>query len=554
MFSQNDSINFRLPIDYSVSLSANFGELRPNHFHTGLDFRTKGHVGEKMYAIEDGYISRIRISPIGYGNTLYITHPNGYVSVYAHLLKFNKTIDTYIKQYQYKEKLNSLDMYPSPTDLIIRKGDIIAYGGNSGSSQGPHLHFEIREEATELAINPLQFYPKIVDYAKPLIFNIAIYPLDDTSLVDGGNKKRFYNAVAIGNGKYRIKGQPSIYGNIGFAIQGRDRMTNSNNKFGYYSVKLFINDTLHYYHSLDEVNFEKSRYINSLADYGHYKLRKTWVQKAFIDCNNQLDIYKHVVGNGSYTALSHEVTNIKFEVADYAGNISSLEFSTQTKRPYRKRQLTENYTVLFRCDTTIDWSNSNANIHIPNDALYTDLKFDFSVDSMHNTANTFSNIYSFHNRFTPLQTNITISFPTDSIEKKYTNKVVLCNLVNNRLYATNGAFYNNRIIGTVNELGDYVAALDTIAPSIRGYGLYNNINLKYTSKIKFRIDDNLSGIGNYNAYIDGKWVILYFDKKYSLLSHTFDHNTYTANTKHTFLLIVEDKVGNKKEYSFDFYK
>ena len=201
------------PLDIPIYLSATFGELRPNHLHAGLDIKTQGVEGKKVYAVADGYISRIGVSPYGYGNVLYITHYDGYTSVYAHLQRFSGEIAKYVKQYQYKHKKFTSQIYPDKDKFPIKKGDLIAYSGNSGGSGGPHLHFEIRHTVSEKPVNPMYFGYKIEDDVRPLIQGVAVYPVDEESTLEGGIKPKYYSVTGGEKGKYSLQDGHYVHGN-----------------------------------------------------------------------------------------------------------------------------------------------------------------------------------------------------------------------------------------------------------------------------------------------------------------------------------------------------
>jgi len=234
---------FRSPLDIPLLLSGNFGELRNNHFHSGLDIKTQGVEGQKVYAVADGFVSRIRIMPIGYGKIIYITHPNGYTSAYAHLQQFKGELAKEVKRYQYANETFEMDYYPPDTLLKVKKGDVVALSGNSGSSGGPHLHFEIRETVSEYAVNPLLFGFDIKDDVKPVIKSISVFPLNDTSYVNNRNATQEFGIIGS-NGNYQLSNNVIItaYGQIGVGINTYDQQSGASNQNGVYSIMLFDNN------------------------------------------------------------------------------------------------------------------------------------------------------------------------------------------------------------------------------------------------------------------------------------------------------------------------
>jgi hypothetical protein len=277
IFAQYPKDYFRSPLDIPINLSGTFGELRPNHFHSGLDIRTNNVEGLPVYAAADGIIIRIKVSTFGYGKALYIAHPNGYTTVYGHLQKFSDKIEAYVKEQQYRQKSYEVELYPST--LKVTQSEIIALSGNSGGSGGPHLHFEFRDTATEKIINPMAFGMNklIKDEMSPVISSLMVYPANDSISV---NKSR--NPVSLSLQK-QVDGTflaSKVYasGKIGFALNSYDLSTNNYNKNGIYKVVSYVNGSQNFKYEFDTFAFDESKYINYFIDFNKYKIKKKHYQ------------------------------------------------------------------------------------------------------------------------------------------------------------------------------------------------------------------------------------------------------------------------------------
>ena len=340
--AQESFPQYGTPLDSPMYLSATFGEIRANHIHAGLDIKTQGVEGKKVYAIAAGYISRIGVSPYGYGNVLYITHYDGYTSVYADLQRFSGEIARYVKDYQYNHKKFASQIYPEQDKFPVQKGDLIGYSGNSGGSGGPHLHFEIRHTVSEKPVNPMYFGYKIEDNVKPLIQGVAVYPLGDESTLENGIKPIYFD-VTGDNGRYSLKDKEYVYANgeIAFGIRTFDQVGTSTNKNGPYLYEMFLDDQLAFQVEADSFSYSEPRYVNSLLDYRRYKQKKSTYVRTETDPFNKLQMI--TVRNGKVTVGEGDTVNVRFKISDYAGNVSGIQFKlvgtapVEVERPQHRR-------------------------------------------------------------------------------------------------------------------------------------------------------------------------------------------------------------------------
>lgn len=544
---------FRSPLGIPLYLAGNFGELRSNHFHSGLDMKTNGQEGYNIYASADGFISRIKISPWGYGKTIYIDHPNGFTTVYAHLKEFKGKIADEIKKYQYQNESWEIDWYPADTLLQVKKGDVIALSGNTGGSGGPHLHFEVRETKSEHPVNPLLCGFDIKDDIKPIIKSIAVFPLSDSSLVNGKNTVQYFDVVDI-NGTYQLKygSQISAFGKIGIGIETIDKLNGVSNRNGIYSIELSVDNETIYKSEMKEFSFDDSRALNSLIDYETYLRKKVRYQKSFIDPNNHLTIYSKEKNKGVIIFNTNsKQKNVKYLVTDTYGNSSSLEFDIQTITipNYSAKLKSKIDTVFSYLDDNV-FNDRNLIMHIPRCALYTDLEFEYQIkDTMFGAI---TPVYQLHNDYTPLHDYIDVSIKVGRLKEELRSKAVMINIDRNgKYYSRGGEWRNNYLTTQSKNLGGFAVMIDTVPPTIKPYNIYNNKNMSNNSSLIVTIADNLSGIKSYRGEIDGKWILMEYEAKKAQLIHDFDN---LSKGEHLFKIELDDGVGNKSVLEIPFIR
>jgi len=543
-------VDFRAPLDIEPpALAGSFGELRSNHFHSGMDYRTNQREGYPVYAIADGYISRLRVQNSGFGLALYIDHPNGYTSVYGHLQRFNPKIAQQVKAIQYQKQTYEIDEFPNSLLIPVRKGDIIAYTGNTGSSGGPHLHFEIRDTKTEATINPQLFGLEIPDNIPPVISAMYVYRLNQKPFNEFIPKQYFQ--VAGGAGNYRLNQVNTINlsSEVGFGIVATDRHNGASGLNGVYSIELELDGSPVYTSSLEKFLFENSKAINSHIDYPTYLNTKRSIQKSFVDPGNPLQIYSNLVNNGRIEFTDGKLHKLKYTVTDGKGNKSTLSFNVQadskaiinTPEPIPGK-------LHFPYANVNEFNNEAVKVIIPKGSLYNDL--DFVYKQLPKPAvNSYSPVHQIHNNLTPLHTGFEIWIKPDSALMKYKEKALI---VNTGRGSQGGYFEDGYVKAKPRNFGNYFISIDTIAPMITPVNISEGKRMTGISKASFKIRDNLSGIKSFNGYIDGKWVLMEFDTKTASLWHTFE-STLTPG-KHTLEVIVADMKDNTKNYSITFYK
>ena len=544
VFSQNyDTKYFRSPVNFPITLAGNFGEIRPNHFHSGIDIKVP-NVGIKLYASADGYVSRIRKDAGGYGNVLYITHPNGLMTVYAHLYKFNESIEKYASEIQYRNNNFEFTDYPDTTKFPIKKGEFIGFAGNSGRSYGPHLHFEIREAEKDIPINPLLFDFNIIDNIKPQIFDLIAYPLSEGSEVDGIKANKKYKLQKTGL-NYTIKDVIQYSGKIGFSIHANDFMNQVSNQQGIYSLKMYVDDQLWYSHSLEKISFYDTRYINSFIDYEEKQTSGLKFQKLFTEPGNKLDIYKDLINSGIIEAKDEQIHKVKIIAKDNFNNICSLSFKIKGKQSIEK-QSDKSGLLIYDADNYIIEHDFRA--YIRKGSLYKNESKIYKVYSKQNGY--LSNIHQLNSNLVPLHNEMHIAIKPLGLKKELIKKALIVYIdQNNEIEPLESTFMNEFIVSKCTKFGKFGILIDTVPPIITK----EEKGIDKTKAISFNISDKLSGISNYYAEIDGNPIIFEYDLKNDRIVYYFD-NHITYNKLHRLKLTVCDKKNNKTVIETEFFK
>lgn len=541
------------PLKIPLVLSGNFGELRSNHFHAGIDIKTLARTGLDIAAAADGYISRISVSPSGFGNALYVDHPNGTTTVYGHLLDFRTDIKAYIRDLQYQNNSFSIDTQLPENKFNVAKGDVIAKSGNSGSSGGPHLHFEIRDRRTQVPENPLKYGFLITDKVPPKIFSLLVCPLNASSQVNSSSKKKAFQVVQV-NGRYRISNNQAIAcsGEIGLEIDAGDYLDGASNRCGIYSLELKVDGTTIFSFEMDKFSFAVSRFINSHIDYEYYMQTRRRYIRAWMQPGNFLTVYTVKKNRGIIEMEDGKTILAELIVKDVAGNSSVLEVKLTGKQgnvPVAEQE----YTQLFKYNRENNFSTDDISITCPVGAFYDDVQFRYTSES---TAAPFlSPVHRLHSPLVPIQNPLTLKIRASEIPENLRDKALIAGIDEGagRTFYAGGKYKDGWVETTIKNFGLYAVGLDTIPPYIVPLSISNNA-ITETSRIRFRIVDNFSGIRDFTGKIDGKWALFEYDAKSDIIVHYFDPERFELKKRHSFELTVTDNTGNQAVYETTFWK
>jgi hypothetical protein len=535
---------FSNPIDIPLILSGSFGELRSNHFHSGLDIKTQQKEGIPIFAPADGFVNRIKVAFYGYGKALYIQHPNGYNTVYAHLQKFAGAIEDYVKSNQYRKESFELELFPDPTLLKVKKGDLIGYAGNTGSSQAPHLHFEIRD-ANSRPMNPLLFGIDIPDTKKPIVNSVMAYPISDDAHIDLSKNKKKLRLILQNDGTYKTE-KIIAYGTIGFGIAANDQQDGASNKNGVYEIKSVYNGEERFNVLFEKFSFDETRYLNRYIDYNYWKENRTKMQKLFRQTNNPLSIIKNEIDNG-YIDVEDSLNSVyKIEVTDFKSNAISIVIPIEGRKSdsLAERPIIETNDFIYS-DQSTSISKGKFNIFIPANSLYEDtfLNIEVQGDTLH-----------FHEDNIPIHKNITISVDASNyiesdLEKLYLGRI---NYKSKPYYNTTSKEGDKLSIRT-RTFGSYALVADTQPPSIKPVNFQDGKWISKNNTLKLRIKDALSGIRSYRATINEKFILMEYNFKNNVLTYDFDDDII-HETENNLKLIVIDNVGNSATFEATFFR
>lgn len=531
---------FTQPLKNELILSGNFGELRSNHFHSGIDIKTQKKQGLNVHSSAEGFISRIKISHGGFGKALYIDHPNGFTTVYGHLKNFNKKIESFIKKIQYQKKSYEIDMYLNKNNLLVEKNEIVAFSGNTGSSTGPHLHFEIRSSKNQKPLNPLLFGFSVDDMRRPEIKSIYLYNNIDFNNYRSINPNKL-NLKKVNDSIY-ITNEALVENKFGFGVNIFDRQDLANNKNGVYKILSFVDNNLVSSIKFDGFSFEESILINTLIDYKHYSETKEKIIKLFKTKGNKLSIYDKYI----YEFIDSNLVKSEFRIklSDLKNNniYIIIPIKKLNKNSENKKDIIKRYNKEIINNNKYNFKSGKKEVTIPKNTFLknVDLKIEFLADSL-----------KLINPYIPVFKNITIKFPnTDPKKGNYLANID--NKKNESFISSNTNSEGNFYVKT-KKLGTFFVKKDTINPIIKIKNFKSENLITNQKNLKFKIRDNESGIKTYSGKINGKWMLFEYEYKKDEISYMFD-KYYEPKLKNEVEITVEDMVGNKSILKTIFYK
>ena len=496
---QNGAI-FSSPFDFELMLSGNFGELRSNHFHSGIDFKTQGVVGKPIRCVADGYISRATVQAGGYGLALYVMHDNGYMTVYGHLDRFPASVHKRVREYQYGNETFAVDISFAPDELRVSRGEVLAYAGNTGYSFGPHLHFEVRDSTGEELYDPMLFFgDRLKDTRKPVATEVAVYPLDGYGVADGSSASK---VLALRNGT--LADTLSVWGRVGFGIKALDYMDGTSNKYGVYRVELLVDDSLRFDSRMEQFSFGETRLINAWADYARYVDCGEWFLRSFILGNNPLRVLEADACSGIINFNEERLYEVEYRLSDYHGNTNVYRFNVRGTRQDIPPYANEGHYLLWFLNNALLYDG--VRLDIPAGELFESRVVEVEIaDGEYGV----SHRYTFGSEPIPLWHGAELSIRVDSMAVD-SSKLYIKRITKKGGHSVGGKYADGRISTDVNALGTFEVAVDTVPPRVspvkEGAWARNG-------KVVLAVSDKESAFKSFRGTLDGRFILFKYSSK-----------------------------------------
>ncbi len=532
-------------MDIPLILSGTFGELRSNHFHSGIDIKTQQRQGLPVFSIGEGTVTRIKISHWGYGKVLYISHPNGYTSVYAHLQKFGPKIEKYVKDLQYKKQEYELEVFPEFGVLPVTKGDTIAYSGNTGGSSGPHLHFEIRNALDEKPTNPLLYGMEVRDATNPVISGLYAYPLSDNAQVNQNGKRTEIRFKRQTDGSF-LADSVVASGRIGFGIKTYDRQDMAANKNGVYQIVQKVDGKTYTDLDFDTFSFGETRYINTLIDYPYYARYQDRIQTCFRMPGNELSLYNTLFNEGAIDVEHGSDYEVEMVISDLAGNQTLLRIPVVGNAlPVLEEDTPEKTPYFVFAGKPASFKLEGAQVYFPANSFYQDTYLNLESDT------TFIRI---HEPTIPVHRNFTLTFDVSHLPESGRERYYIARLDESDRPQFQKTFRRgDTFTARSRGLGRYTLALDTVPPVVRPKNFKAKQWLTNYRYLSLKISDDLSGISSYSATLNGRWILMEYEPKTRTLTYNFD-DQILGQQQCNLEVEVTDNVGNTEVFTIPFFK
>ncbi len=546
---------FRSPVQTPIRLTGNFGELRDDHFHSGIDIDAKNNrIGQPVLAAAGGYVARVKVQSGGYGNALYIKHPNGYTTLYAHLDRFAPAIQAWVRAKQYKAERFEVDLNPKPGQFPVAAGQEIGKLGNTGGSSGPHLHFEIRDGKTGNTLNPELFGLKIPDNIPPDIRELRVYFLNEKREVLAAKP---VPVVQKPDGTFAPKsGDELAFGTwrIALGVKAYDKMTGVANDNGIFSLQVLAEGQPVFEYKTDELDLDITRYVNAHVDFPEKEKNDAWFHRCFQLPGDQLPNYSKTESGGAIPIFKDKPVRIVLRVTDASGNVSELKFAVTRDEGNMEKPAPPPHRWAFPIDSEQTVEAEGLRLSAPKGAFYETAYVNLTT-STDRSDGIFSKIFHLGDAGIPVHRFMEIALPPNAaVPENLKSKIIIAKCQPGGQYQNcGGAWAGDRVATKLREFGDYCLMADTQAPEIEAIAFAPNMKKK--GEMAFRVRDNFDVGGSadglsFRGTVDGKWVLFAFDRKANRLTHVFDG--HVAPGKHLLRLVVRDDRGNEGVFEGEF--
>ncbi len=541
---------FIYPVQAKIGLAANFGELRPNHYHMGLDCRTDQKQNVNVIAAADGYVSHVRIEPSGFGRAIYINHPNGLTTLYGHLNDFFPALEKYVKEQQYKLQSWKVFLDIPPNLFPVKQGQFIAFSGNTGGSQGPHTHFEIRNTKTDKVLNPSLFGFPIPDNVPPTLMRLAVY---DRCISTYSQTPKLF-PLKIVAGKYSPSSSTINVNTdkVSFGISAVDRYSGSSNPNGIYEAIIYEDNKAISGFQIDNISYDETRYLNAHIDYKLKAGGGPYVEHLSRLPGYPEGVYKDFKPGGVINLEDDSTHQIKVEVKDAYGNTSILQFSIKrgqiNESKYKQDAASQQK---FSLGLVNIFERDDIQVILGEKDLYDTVNFSYSKKASV-TPQAISALHVVHTALVPVHGYYTVRLKADkSLQDIDANRIIMQRTFGGKMDVAKPEREGEWFSAKFREFGNFQLLADNVPPVISPVGVHENANLSHAPQIIFTVTDNMKEIKNFRAELDGKWLRFTNDKGRSFI-YKFDEMCPPGN--HELKVSVEDEAGNKTIKTFHFVR